>query len=497
MNNKPNLSFWHIWNMCFGFLGIQFGFSLQNANTSRIFQTLGASMDELPILWVAAPITGLLVQPIIGYMSDRTWNRLGRRRPFFVAGAILASIALVFMPNSPTLWIAAGTLWVMDASFNIAMEPFRAYVGDMLNEKQRPSGYAMQSFFIGIGATVASALPWMLSNWADVPNTAAEGSLPNTVIYSFYFGAAVLLLSILWTVFSSREYSPQQLRDFETAEGQPPEPEQATGLTAASYLKQGAGCLVTGSLAAAAIMFWQLEKELYVLAVATAAFGLIQLGVARGKFNGAAAGMITQMSDDLFSMPSTMKQLARVQFFSWFAFFAWWIYSIPAVSSFHFNSVDPTSQAYNEGANWGGLLNAAYNVFAALAAIAIPFLVSRIGSQKTHSLNLALGGLALLSIIMINDPSWLMLPMVGLGFAWASLVSMPYVMLAGALPAGKMGVYMGIFNFFIVIPQILAASILGFMLKIFFENQPIYAMIIGGISLLIAALLSLRVKVPS
>lgn len=497
MNNKPNLSFWHIWNMCFGFLGIQFGFSLQNANTSRIFQTLGASMDELPILWVAAPITGLLVQPIIGYMSDRTWNRLGRRRPFFVAGAILASVALIFMPNSPTLWIAAGTLWVMDASFNIAMEPFRAFVGDMLNEKQRPSGYAMQSFFIGIGATVASALPWMLSNWADVPNTAPEGSLPNTVIYSFYFGAAVLLLSILWTVFSSREYSPQQLRDFESAEGQPSEPEQAEGLTAASYLKQGAGCLAFGSLAAAAIMFWQLEKELYVLAVATAVFGLIQLWVARVKFSGAAPGMITQMSDDLFSMPSTMKQLARVQFFSWFAFFAWWIYSIPAVSSFHFNSVDPTSQAYNEGANWGGLLNAAYNVFAALAAIAIPFLVARIGSQKTHSLNLALGGLALLSIILIDNPSWLMLPMVGLGFAWASLVSMPYVMLAGALPAGKMGVYMGIFNFFIVIPQILAASILGFMLKIFFDNQPIYAMMIGGISLLIAALLSLRVKVPS
>ena len=195
MKNKPTLGFWQIWNMCFGFMGIQFGFALQNANVSRIFQTLGAEVDDIPILWIAAPLTGLIVQPIIGYMSDRTWTGLGRRRPYFLGGAILASAALIFMPNSPTLWIAAGMLWIMDASINISMEPFRAFVGDNLPEKQRTTGFAMQTFFIGVGAVVASALPWVLTNWLSIANEAPPGVIPDSVKISFYVGGIAFLLN--------------------------------------------------------------------------------------------------------------------------------------------------------------------------------------------------------------------------------------------------------------------------------------------------------------
>ena len=437
MTAKPQVTFWQIWNMCFGFLGIQFGFALQNANVSRIFQTLGAQVDDIPILWIAAPFTGLVVQPIVGYYSDRTWNRLGRRRPYFLGGAVLTTLALFAMPNSPSLWIAAGLLWVLDASLNISMEPFRAFVGDQLSPRQRPTGYAMQSFFIGIGAVVASMLPWLLAT-AGVENSAGPGGIPDTVRYAFYAGGTVLFLAVGWTVFSTREYSPAQLNSFDDA--------NATSDTAADSSRR---------------------RNVFV-AIMT----------------------------DLVEMPLAMRRLAVVQFFSWFALFAMWIYTTAAVTQVHFGATDAQSARYNEGANWVGVLFASYSGFAAIAAIVIPLLVRRFGLRVSHLINLWLGAAGLLSFVVIRDPQWLILAMVGVGFAWASIVSLPYALLSNNLPAAKMGIYMGIFNFFIVIPQLLAASVLGLLLRTFAHGQPIYALVIGGISLFVAGLTVLRVANP-
>lgn len=493
---RPQLSFWQIWNMCFGFLGIQFGFALQNANVSRIFQTLGASIDDIPILWVAAPVTGLLVQPIVGYMSDRTWTKLGRRRPYFLYGALASTAALLYMPHSPTLWIAAGVLWIMDASINVSMEPFRAFVGDMLPEQQRSQGFAMQSFFIGTGAVVASALPWMMANWWSVDNVAAEGQLPNTVIYSFYAGAVILLLSVLWTVIRTKEYSPDELMAFE---GGNRDQAQGENLAPRNYVSKAWPWMITGLIIGGLIYYFVLEKELYILAAGLCVFGLLQLWVGmlqRGtKVTSGFQSGLSEVMDDLFAMPETMKQLAWVQFFSWFALFAMWIYTTGAVTEFHFGSTNPTSVAYNEGANWVGVLFAGYNGFAALAAFVIAWLANRIGARGAHLINLWLGGLGLISFTLIKDPQWLMLSMVGVGFAWASILSLPYAILSCALPSNKMGVYMGIFNFFIVIPQILAASILGFLINHLLQGQAIYALVLGGLSMMIAGLLTLRVKV--
>jgi len=487
MHRKPQLSFWQIWNMCFGFLGIQFGFALQNANVSRIFQTLGAEIDEIPILWIAAPLTGLIVQPIVGYYSDRTWNRLGRRRPYFLFGAIFATLALFVMPNSPTLWIAAGMLWVLDASINISMEPFRAFVGDQLPPKQRPSGYAMQSFFIAIGSVVASLLPWLLAQ-AGVGNTALPGEVPDTVRYAFYFGGAVLLLAVLWTVVRTSEYPPEELaaHDQDRAETGALRP---VGNRAA----KGLIWLLIGAVGVAGIVYFNLDKQLFVLAGGIAAFGiaLIAAGMVRSD------GMFGTIMGDLHEMPTVMRQLAVVQFFSWFALFAMWIYTTLAVTQHHYGTTDPGSAAYNEGANWVGVLFAAYNGFAAIAAIAIPWMVRLMGLRVSHLINVSLGGLGLISFVAIDDPRWLLLSMVGVGFAWASILSLPYALLSDCLPAKKMGVYMGIFNFFIVIPQLVAASILGFILKMFLGNEPVYALVIGGVSLFIAGLFVLRVGSPS
>ncbi|MGO4550206.1 MFS transporter [Lysobacter sp. 2RAF19] len=484
---KPTLSFWQIWNMCFGFLGIQFGFALQNANASRIFQSLGASMDDIPMLWIAAPLTGLIVQPIVGYLSDRTWTGLGRRRPYFLVGAVLASIALFAMPNSPVLWMAAGLLWVLDASINVSMEPFRAFVGDQLPVKQRASGYAMQSFFIGVGSVVASLLPFLLAK-LGVSNTAGPGEVPATVHYAFYFGGAVLLFAIGWTIFSTREYPPERLQAWDEAPPIAPRVRVATRMR-----KSALAWLVAGLafIAAVATLGW--ARELYVLGGLVAGYGLalfVRTTLQRG-------GGFANIMDDLYDMPPTMRQLAVVQFFSWFALFAMWIYTTGAVTQVHFGSSDTTSAAYNEGANWVGVLFAAYNGFAALAAIVIPWMVKRWGLRTSHLINAVLGGLGLLSIAVIRDPHWLLLSMVGVGFAWASILSLPYALLSDSLPAGKMGVYMGIFNFFIVIPQLVAASLLGLMLKLFFGNHPLYALVIGGVSLIVAGVCVLRVREPA
>ncbi|MDJ0917955.1 MAG: MFS transporter [Woeseiaceae bacterium] len=486
MQKKPPLSFWQIWNMCFGFLGIQFGFALQNANVSRIFQTLGAEVEDLPILWVAAPLTGLIVQPIIGYMSDRTWGRFGRRRPYFTVGAILASLALFAMPNSPTLWIAAGMLWIMDASINISMEPFRAFVGDMLPERQRTKGFAMQSFFIGVGAVVASALPWMMTNWFDVSNTAPPGVIPESVKLSFYLGGIAFFVAVMWTVFRTKEYSPEELAAFDAA--RPPEHvAQATDQRPSSkYLNGGLVWTVVGVAGWIAITTLELEKELYVMAGGFAAFGLLQIATGWLQNAGHTKNGMVEIMHDLFHMPRVMKQLAVVQFFQWFALFAMWIYGTAAVTKHHFGTTDTASAAYNNGADWVGVLFGAYNGFAALAAIAIPMMAARLGCRASHLINMCIGGVSLISFYFISDPKMLLIPMIGVGIAWASILSLPYALLSSNLPAHKMGVYMGIFNFFIVIPQLVAASILGLIVGWLFDGSAIFAYMIGGVLMVVA-----------
>ncbi|MCG7586616.1 MFS transporter [Photobacterium sp. OFAV2-7] len=426
---KPRLSFWQIWNMSFGFMGIQFGFGLQNANVSRIFETLGASIDQIPILWIAAPLTGLLVQPIIGYFSDRTWSGLGRRRPYFLFGAVASSVALIVMPYSPYLWVAAGMLWILDASINISMEPFRALVADNLPSEQRTQGFAVQTFFIGVGSVVASAMPYLLTNVFDVSNTASVGEVPPSVKISFICGAVVFIASILWTVIRTKEYSPQELAKFNNEQF---EPEEKASL-----------------------------KEIIT---------------------------------DIKAMPKTMVQLAVVQFFSWFALFAMWIYTTSAVTSHIFGTSDTSSVVYNEGADWVGLCFATYNGISALAAFALPWLAQRTSRKFVHSLSLIIGGLSLASISLIETPSMLMLNMVGIGLAWASILCMPYAILAGALPAKKMGFYMGVFNFFIVLPQILAAGVLGFITRWAFGGNTMMAIVLGGASMIFAGLMVSVVK---
>ncbi|GAD00428.1 MFS transporter [Agarivorans sp. B2Z047] len=428
--NKPKLHFWQIWNMSFGFLGIQFGFGLQNANVSRIFETLGASIDQIPILWLAAPVTGLLIQPIIGYMSDRTWNGLGRRRPYFLAGAIMSSLALIIMPNSPYLWMAAGMLWILDASINVSMEPFRALVADNLPSEQRTQGFAVQTFFIGVGSVIASAMPYVLANWFGIANTAPEGVIPPSVKISFYAGAVVFFGAVLWTVLKTKEYSPEEMERFEGAE---PEQDQET--------REG----------------------------------------------------FAEVWADVKKMPTTMRQLAVVQFFSWFALFAMWIYTTSAVTSSVYGATDTSSALYNEGADWVGLCFAMYNGVSALAAFALPWLAARSSRKVVHALCLTLGGVSLAGMYFINDPKMLMLNMVGIGFAWASILCMPYAILAGSLPSKKMGFFMGVFNFFIVIPQILAAGILGYFTREFFGGDSMMALVLGGASMVVAALVTLTV----
>ncbi len=504
---KRKLGFWEIWNMSFGFLGIQFGFELQNSNISRIFETLGANKDEIPILWIAAPLTGLLIQPIIGYLSDRTWHPYwGRRRPFFFIGAILASIALLIMPNSPTLWIAGGMLWILDASINVSMEPFRAFVGDKLPPKQRTSGFAMQSFFIGIGSVIAALLPWIFTNWFHFSNTAPAGQIPDSVKWSFYLGAFAFLSAVMYTVFTTKEFPPESIEQFKK------EKEETT--------------------------FADAFKE---------------------TFGG------------IFKMPKTMKQLALVQFFTWFALFAMWIYATNAITSTKYNmkvdsalvtkmenavqsrlstlgnsdskeeknlkslakdfeeiktfraSENPKTvsvnianyfvdskntdtnaaekielkrvqQQYNDGADWLSVCSSVRNGMAAIFAFIIPLIAFRTNRKITHMICLIIGGIGLISIYFITNPTFIIVSMGMVGIAWASILSMPYAMLSNALPPNKMGYYMGVFNFFIVIPQIVAASILGYFTIHLFNADTLNTIVLGGCSMILAGLLTLFVK---
>ncbi|MFN8356072.1 MAG: MFS transporter [Spirosomataceae bacterium] len=424
---KPKLSFWQIWNMSFGFMGIQFGFALQNANTSRIFATLGANPDEIPVLWVAAPLTGLLVQPVIGYLSDRTWHPTwGRRRPFFAIGAILATLALIIMPNSPALWVAGGMLWIMDASINVSMEPFRAFVGDMLPDEQRTSGFAMQSFFIGIGAVVASLLPSILTS-IGVENSAPEGMIPNSVKWSYYLGAIAFFGCVMYTVLKTKEYPPENMEEF--------------------LKEKNEGSFIDGF------------KETF-------------LGI--------------------FKMPKVMRQLAVVQFFTWFALFCMWIYTTSAVTKNLYGTTDTSSDLYNEGANWVGVCFAVYSGISAVFSLVLPYIASKLNRKVTHLLCLLAGGIGLISINFINSPQLLLLSMVGVGIAWTSILSIPYAMLSGALPANKMGYYMGVFNFFIVIPQVCASLGLSKIMDSL-GWEPINIVVLGGVLLMIGGLMTLFV----
>ena len=506
---KPAMNPTQIWNMSFGFLGIQIGFDLQNGNVSRIFQTLGAQVDDLAILWIAAPMTGLIVQPIIGHLSDNTWGRFGRRRPYFLIGALLATLALFVMPNSPALWVAAGMLWIMDASLNITMEPFRAFVGDNLPDRQRTRGYAMQSFFIGIGAVIAGALPWVMTNWLGLSNVAPAGEIPETVHWAFYIGGAALFAAVCWTVFTTKEYSPDEIAGFEAARnvalGVQPAPMEESHRSAGQFQRGGLVWIIVG-LGFAALVYaarseprpaWlgevAIAQELYVLAGLIAAFGGIQIIASLLRRSGHDRNGFMEVVNDLFAMPRTMRQLAIVQFFSWFAMFSMWIYGTPAVAEFHFASPDPLTQGYQDAADWWSLLGSVRNGIAAAAALGFVLIAARMDRTRLHALNLAVGAAGFAAMILIRDPALLWLPMVGVGIAWASIVSLPYAILAGSVPARKMGIYMGIFNIFIVVPQLVAATLLGFLLTTFFGGEPIYAMVISAVSFALAAVATLFV----
>ncbi|MDP2137009.1 MAG: MFS transporter [Candidatus Didemnitutus sp.] len=419
MKEHRPLSLPAIWNMSFGFLGIQFGWGLQMANMSAIYEFLGAAESDIPILWLAAPLTGLIVQPIVGYYSDRTWTRLGRRRPYFLAGAILASLALIAMPNSPTLWMAAGLLWILDASVNISMEPFRAFVGDLLPPKQRQVGFAMQSLLIGLGAVLSSALPWLLTRLGWVEMGTPDGGIPWSVKLSFYIGAAVFISAVIYTIVTTPEH--------------PPEPED-----------------------------------------------LAEQAKAPGSF-------FRDVFSGIANMPLLMRRLAVVQFFTWLALFCMWIYFTPAIARTVFGGT-PGSIEYQRGLEWGGVCFAVYNGVAFGVAFLLVALARRgVPAKLMHRVGLICAGAGLVSVGFVTNPEMLLLSMAGVGVGWATILSMPYALLSNAIPPKQMGFYMGVFNFFIVLPQILAATLLGPVVQHLLGGRPIVAVMLGGGSMLLAA----------
>ena len=431
--SKPNLSAGQIWHMSMGFLGIQMGFALQNGNASRILLNFGANVEELSWFWIVAPLTGMIIQPIIGHYSDNTWTKLGRRRPFFLAGSVIAAIGLLLMPNAdlfvkflPALWVGAGFLMIMDASFNVAMEPFRALVSDNLNSAQRTKGYSVQTILIGIGAVVGSWLPYMLRNWFDIGNNHSEGGVATNVIWSFVAGAVVLMLTIIWTISRTREYSPEEMASFEKEEE-------------------------------------HIEEE---------SKGLLDI------------------FKDFGNMPKTMKQLGLVQFFSWFGLFSMWVFTTPAVAQHIYGlpAEDSSSALFNEAGDWVGIIFGVYNGVSAIYAFFLPKIAASFGRKKTHILSLTVGALGLISVYFMPSPEMLILSMIGVGIAWASILAMPYAILGGAIPPKKMGIYMGIFNFFITIPQIINALIGGPMVRYLFGGHAVYSLIFGGICFLFAAI---------
>lgn len=500
---KPRQSLAGLWNISFGFFGIQIGFALQNANMSRIFQSLGTELDNLPALWIAAPLTGLLVQPVIGHLSDRTWlGRLGRRRPYFLAGAVLAALALFAMPLAPGLVVAAAMLWLLDASLNVSMEPFRAFVGDMLRKDQHSAGYAVQTAFIGAGAVIGSIFPWLLEH-LGVANTAPAGGIPDTVRIAFWFGGGALFLSVLWTVVSTREYAPDEMARFADADAQSthdpahPDPHAAAAALAARSQAPGLGWLAGGAVVLAAVAPLRLEKEVYLLGGLLAGYGLLRLwAVARARA-GHAPGMLGSIVGDFAGMPALMKRLALVQFFSWSALFIMWINTTPIVAHHFYGAPDTHGPLFQQGANKVDLLFAVYNGVAAVAALTlIPLLSTRIGAARTHVLGLLAGAAGFAGFFVIRDPDWLVLSELGIGIAWASILALPYAILASSLPQAKLGIYMGLFNAFVVIPQLLVATVMGSIMKRWFPDEPIWTMAFAAATLLVAALAMLRVPAP-
>jgi maltose/moltooligosaccharide transporter len=491
---KPRQSLAGLWNISFGFFGIQIGFALQNANMSRIFQSLGSSLDDLPALWIAAPLTGLLVQPIVGHLSDRTWlGRLGRRRPYFVAGALLATLSLLLMPLSTQLLMAAVLLWTLDASLNISMEPFRAFVGDMLRKDQHTTGYAVQTAFIGAGAVVGSIFPELLDKWG-VSNAVAGGGIPDTVRYSFWFGGAALFLAVLWTVLTTCEFSPDQMERFgETSDH--PDGEQTISALANRSFGSSLVWIAVGVSVIFAVMQLGLEKEVYLLGGLLIAYGLATaIGIELAR-RGRAANILANIVGDFAGMPSLMKRLALVQFFSWSALFIMWINTTPVVARNFYMSPDPASPGFQDAGNWVGVLFAVYNGVAAIAALALlPMLARSLGKSRTHMICLLCGAAGYASFFLIKDPKMLIISEVGIGIAWASILAMPYAILASSLPQRKLGIYMGLFNIFIVIPQLLVATVMGSIMKAFFPDQPIWTMLAAAIVMSAAALAMSRVR---
>lgn len=489
---KPRQNFAGLWNISFGFFGIQIGFALQNANMSRIFQSLGEDIEKLPGLWVAAPLTGLLVQPVIGHMSDRTWlGRLGRRRPYFLAGAILAAIALFVMPESPAVWFAAVMLWILDASLNISMEPFRAFVGDMLRKDQHSAGYAVQTAFIGAGAVVGSLFPALMEAMG-VANVAPPGQIPDTVRYAFWFGGVALFLAVLWTVVTTGEYSPEQMAAFEAARAEEAAPAQRA-LASRGY---GASLAwIAGGLIVAFVqMRFALLREILLLGALLAGYGLASMLAIALARRGNTANMLSSIVGDFAGMPTLMKRLALVQFFSWSALFIMWINTTPIVTQYHFHSTDPATAAYQDGANWVGELFAIYNGVAAVAALTLlPWLAARIGAARTHIVGLLCGAIGYASVFVLRDPTQLILSEVFIGIFWASVLAMPYAILASSLPQAKLGIYMGLFNVFVVVPQLLVATVMGQVMQAFFPGEPIWTMAFAAATLILAAAAMARV----
>jgi maltose/moltooligosaccharide transporter len=486
--DKPRQGFWGLWNISFGFFGVQLAFGLQNANVSRIFQTLGSDVESLAYLWIAGPVTGLLVQPLIGHFSDRRWTRFGRRRPYFLAGAVLGGASLLGMPFASALLIAAIFLWLIDASLNIAMEPFRAFVGDMLSPSQQAAGYAFQTAFIGAGAVLGSLAPKLMT-MAGVANVAAPGIVPDSVRYAFMLGAAAMVLAVLWTVVTTREYSPDQMRAFEG---------NVSTKTATNEIlvapKHGPWWLVAGAALLIGVFLSGLDKQLYVLGGALAAYGLIQIVNRMRADKGIGAEAIGHILSDLSQMPDVMRKLAFAQFFTWIALFIMWIYTTPVVTQYIFHATDTASKAYNDGGDWVGVLFSIYNGVAAVAAFILPVMTKRLGAARTHMTCLLITAASYASILFIRDANLMILPMIGIGIGWASILCMPYVILARILPPHKYGIYMGIFNFFIVIPQLLTAAVMGVIIKHLFPGAPIWTMLIAAVVMGIAALAMLRIK---
>ncbi len=490
---KPRQSALGLWNLSFGFFGIQIGFALQNSNMSRIFQTLGSSLDDLPALWVAAPLTGLLVQPIIGYMSDRTWlGKFGRRRPYFLVGALLAGLSLLLMPLAPVLLMAAMLLWLLDASLNISMEPFRAFVGDMLRKDQHTAGYAVQTAFIGAGAVVGSIFPWLLEHFG-VANEAAAGVIPDTVKWSFWVGGGALFLAVLWTVLTTHEYAPEELKAFGDEAQADPAPVMRA-LAARNFTVSGVWIL-TGLLVTLGVPQFGLEKEIYLLGGLLITYGLASIIAIKMARSGRRPSMLSSLVGDFSEMPPIMKKLALAQFFSWSALFIMWINTTPVVAQYFYGATDASSAAYQEAGNEVGVLFAIYNGVAAIAALTLlPFLAKHIGKAKTHVIGLLCGAAGYASFFIFKDVGQLRIAEVGIGIAWASILAMPYAILASSLPQAKLGTYMGLFNVFIVVPQLLIATVMGSIMKAFFPAEPIYTMAFAAGSLLFAALAMLRVR---